>query len=52
MKTIIITLALIILGVFIGNDLLLGAGENSLKTNSEVIMQQAPDEIGTIGLGE
>ncbi len=48
MKQLIVTVALILLGVFIANTLVLGADSNSLRSGANTIADKMIEEIEVI----
>lgn len=52
MKQLIVTVALVLLGVFIANTLVLGADSNSLKSGADAIASQMMTEINDIAVSE
>ncbi len=52
MKQLIVTVALVLLGVFIANTLVLGADSNSLKSGADAIAGKMLNEIQNITVPE
>lgn len=48
MKKIIVILFTVVLAVYIGGTLIMGAGANSLKSQSDLIMNKSQTQINSI----